>query len=761
MPCPSEYKNIGLKSFGEQKYVTADMLRQFCKNDAYLKKMVDKLEYLTPPAVRKVFSEIPVNDVNSYSYTQGERNTIIFDNTHNMTLQFDFNDLDYVDLNKTTAIRTSFVSNGEVVHKFEVPQETESKVDSTTRDYSPWTIKNEETGEIISDDMTCNEFWYIGFDRNRHYETRPNWLNNMLNGEIPGISRAQTFKANKTGLLQSVRLNLKGSTNTGMPLIVQIRKTKEIDGIFYPVDSDEKHLAYQTVTFMNSDPGVYSVVFDQPCTVKKNETYAIVLLSPLSHPTNCYWIGGWNKHCHADVYESGNAFYSFNSGYTWIRYGKDDVETGEEVEYHQGKYAPQDFAFICDIVEQKNVYKSDGPYYLYLKPIIANPINSVTLTADSGGATATEGHTLKFEVSPNGRNWEEISGTKFFDEPTRTLFVRAIFTSDGNNTSYVEKIDLHLDMELSHEMYVRTHAYYPPLNGILSASVWGRVYAPFITEQNTECSVEIIRDKEVTDHFIIIDPLDLKEYVNLPGLRDTDVASEINGKNESQMIEYLRSKPSVITLLRNNGVYVRGFITDFKCWQKPAYPILRSSIQPSDNITQIYGEWYDFTVDYDSGKLSFFDDIDLPKGTLDITYNPIFIDGLSSEEVGLHSDNQEGLILDYFEETLIVDEDMVRDRRIELRAEPVDPIRKLTVIKDDGTEYELTENLDYSLNEKVIVLDIVNFDGESSIMSVNDTVKIVYTPNLDDSGISLGYRAIRTNTDNNVVIQPNYIEYKS
>ena len=104
---------------------------------------------------------------------------------------------------------------------------------------------------------------------------------------------------------------------------------------------------------------------------------------------------------------------------------------------------------------------------------------------------------------------------------------------------------------------------------------------------------------------------------------------------------------------------------------------------------------------------------------------------------------------------------MVVDREIELRAEPVDPIRKVVVVKDDGTEYSLVENIDYILNEKTIVLEIINFDGESPIISVNDIVKVVYTPNLDDSSISLGYYAKRSNNDNTVEIQPNYIEYKS
>ena len=58
MPCPEQYKNLGLASFGEQKYVTADMLRQFCMNDAYLKAQVDDLKYLSPPAVRKRFTPV-------------------------------------------------------------------------------------------------------------------------------------------------------------------------------------------------------------------------------------------------------------------------------------------------------------------------------------------------------------------------------------------------------------------------------------------------------------------------------------------------------------------------------------------------------------------------------------------------------------------------------------------------------------------------------------------------------------------------------
>lgn len=768
MPCPAEYRNLGLKSFGEQKYVTADMLRQFCKNDAYLKKMVDRLEYLTPPAVRKVFSSIPIDELNSYGYNQDPiTNKITFDNSVQKRIDLDFNTLDCIDINKTTAIRNAYTSGTSVVQRFEVPKVSKNTIDSTTRNYSPWTIRD-ESGNVISDDFTCNEFWYIGFDRNRHYETRPNWLANMLNGEIPGISRAQTFKAKADGLLESVRLNLKGTTNTGMPLIVQIRRTQVVDGVAVPVDSDQKHLAYQAVVFNTTNPGVMSVTFDHPCTVKKGTTYAIVLLSPLSHPTNCYWIGGWNKHCHADVYEDGNAFYSFNSGYTWIRYGKDDVETGEEVPYHEGKYAPQDFAFQCDISQVQDSYDSSKTYYVYLKPIYANPITQIRIDSSRcGGDSTSEGNTLKFQVSKDGRSWKDIAknGSYSFTEPRKVVFVRAVMKSNnGSNTPWIEQLGITLDMELPKEMYVRTIAYAPPLTGILSANVWGRIYAPFTEGNNTECTVEIIRQKEVIDHFTIINPTDLIRYVNLPDLKAINLEADIAGKTESQIKEYLKGKSSVITILRNNNLYVKGFITDFQFTDKPAYPTLKCSIQPStkgENIVT-YGEWYDYTVDYDNNTLKFYDDVELPKGTLSVSYNPIFIEGLTANEVGLREDKTEGLILDYFEETIVVDEDMVANRTVQLRAEPVDPIRKVTVMHSDGSQVELVEGLDYNIiDNKSIMFEIAVFEDDNPTITLNDKVIIVYTPNLDDNCISIGYSASRTNTDNQVVIDSNYIEYKS
>ena len=759
MTCPGDkYVNPGLNSFGEQKYVTADLLRTFCNNDEYLKKMVDKLEYLTPPAVRKNFKPMPVDEKKSYGFKIQQDNNIGFSKSTVKTLHYDFNDLSIIDTAKTTAVWKSFLDgSGNVQHKFEVPLiSVDNGINKNTRNYSPWTIRDDD-GNIISDDMTCNEFWYIGFDRNRNYEVRPNWLVNMLNGEIPGISRAQTFVAKSSGLLENVVLNLQGGTNTGMPLVVEIRKTEKINGVWQPVNSDEPHLAYQEVKFSNTNPGVYSVAFDHPCTVEAGKTYAIVLLSPLSHPSNCYSVGGWNKHCHADVYQDGNAFYSFNCGYTWIRYGKD-----EDVDYHQGKYAPQDFAFQCHIRELSTEYTTEE-CYLYLKPIFDNPIKSVTLGAECEGSTSSSNYTLRYQISSDGVNWKNIGNgrTMNFNNPVNVLFVRAIFKSDnGQKTPYIESLGLTLTTDVPSEMYVRTPFYYPQLSGILGASGWGRIFAPFKCDPNTTCSVEIIREKEVMEHFIIIKPEDLINYTYIDGIE----AEEIKGKTAGQIKYYLNNKPSVVSLLKENNIYVIGFIDSFKFINKPAYPMINAFLQPAiqGESTINYGEWYDYVVDYDNDTLTLSEDNleHLVKGSLTVSYNPVFIDGLTNEEVGLREDKTEGLILDYFEETFVVDNETVESRTIHLRTEPVDPIRKFVVSKSSGEEVNLHENIDYILSEKDIVLDIANFDGESPIISEGDIVKIVYTPNLDDNGISIGYYAKRSNTDKQVIIEPNYIEYK-
>lgn len=763
--CPAQYKNLGLMSFDEQKEVTIQMLRQICMNDEWLKEQIEKIKYETPAVSRKRFSPIPVDTSNSYGYKISTNNDVVFDTSTSKEIEIDFTDLSLIDLAKTNCVIESILNNGQIITQAKVPKLTSSTIDKTTRNYSPWAVKD-DSGKIIGGDMTANEHWYIGFDRNRHYEMRPNWLENQLNNEIPSIGRAQTFKAKASGLLESVVLNIKANEgqdkhNTASPLIVQIRKTVEKDGVLYPeelaCDYDGKYtvLAQQEIRFTNTSPDIVSIKFDQPCTVTKNETYAIVLLSPLSHFTHCYWLGGWNKHCHADVYNDGNAFYTFNNGMTWVLYGKDD-----DVEYHQGRYAPQDFAFQCHIKTFTTGYDKDKDFWLYLKPIFSNPVRSVRLSQTDTGEASDGNLQLEYWGSNDGRNWRKFTNNRLdFSTYNCMTFIKVRMRTKINDTPLIEYLRIELDTDIPDEMYVRTHYYYPKTSPMLGANAWGRLNAPFIVDPSVSCEAEIIRDREVAEHFIIIEPKDLEKYAWLDEIN----ASKVTGKNNDQNYSYLKDNPGVITALKEHqiyvtgytnskGTYIEGFFDGLDFVSSPAYPILSCNLQPVSGKTINYGEWYDFTFDYSEDKLTFFKDIlkTIPSGTFTISYNPLFIDKLTNEEMPL--------ILDYFKETIQISEEMLNNRKIPLRAAPLDPLRDV-FLNDEEIIEDVDFTVDYNTHE--LVFPVLNDDEESTLLKLNDIIEIVYTPSLDDTGISIGYYAKRENIRKQCYIKPNYIEYKT
>ena len=102
--CPPIYKNPQLESFGEQKYVHSELLEQFGCNDEYLLQLCRKIEYLTPPAVRKHFILQDSLDMNkSYgAVVNGEQ--INFNNSTDQRVFVDFNDLSLIDTVKTTCL---------------------------------------------------------------------------------------------------------------------------------------------------------------------------------------------------------------------------------------------------------------------------------------------------------------------------------------------------------------------------------------------------------------------------------------------------------------------------------------------------------------------------------------------------------------------------------------------------------------------------------------------------------------------------------
>ena len=158
---------------------------------------------------------------------------------------------------------------------------------------------------------------------------------------------------------------------------------------------------------------------------------------------------------------------------------------------------------------------------------------------------------------------------------------------------------------------------------------------------------------------------------------------------------------------------------------------------------------------------------DMPVGALAVSYNPVFVDNLTLSEVSQRIDEEtglieEGLILDYFKQNFIIDSNNVETRRVGLRVVPVDPIRQVILNKDTDDEQELFEDVDYNVDysTKELVFPIINSDEKSCILNENDTLEVIYTPNLEDTSIALGYSAHRETTDYQCKIKSNYFEYK-
>lgn len=812
--CPPNYKNLSeIQSFSEQMYPTVQWAEQNCKNDEWLKQKVEELEYLTPPAVRKRFSPILLDSINSWgcklNSAEGSRkNTVTFNDDQAEELIVDFTDFNIIDENnsdcafETIPVRTNGVITGEQMRAC-VPMVQNSTVNYNCRTYAE--------GEQI------NSYWYVGYDKAKSYQIRPDWLNDIYDEEIPSIVRAQTFTIPSgitNGKLESIDLFIENNgtttSNWGSPLIVQIWRTKskkvektqwkkskkkavsynpkQYETIAWPDGNVRKPLAQSVYNTDKTSPHFQNFLFDKAITVNSGEKYALVVLSPLSHNEHCPRIGGWGRNCARDSkYAGGDAFLSENNGKSFIRYGRNDLK----VDYKFGQLTPQDFAFQCHIRQYTNGRDTTEEYFLYLKPIVTNPVKEISINPlRVGGNENSNNNELLFEVSATGKpnSWITLDNNykaRFtIDSQTgeypHRVFVRARMKanlpSGGSSTEvtpYIEKFIVSLTLESPKEMYARTLFYSPKLSPMLGANVWGRVYAPFTAEPGVEGSVEIIQEKLYTEHFTIITAEELSEYTYIDGL---DV-EKITDDDLDVRYQYLIDSPIALNLLKAENIYVKpytytkdnktvkdmlSFAEGIQFTNSPAYPIKQCLLQADGNTeVQSYGEWLDFTFDYDTDILTFYSDsgndviTDLPVGNLSVSYNPIFIQDLTSNEVGLREDG-EGLILDYFKETFIISDEELENRCVALRVSAVDPIRQVLL---NGSE--LHEDTDFTVD---YINHIINFpvldNNSSTILEAGDKLVIIYTPNLEDTGIALGYRAKRTNKDKQMIIQPNYIEYK-
>ena len=803
--CEPKYRNLNrIQSFSEQMYPTVELFRQICQNDEYLKQQLDELGYLSPPAVRKRFNPIPIDPKVSYGFMETTEHEIIFDTDTNKSKTIDFTDDSMVDYDKSSAVIAHFVDNGTIVDQAVLPN-TPGDLDQSVKN---WTTNNQ-----------INTHWYVGYDKNASYQIRPNWIKDPKLSEIPSVCRAQTFTIpeGKGGKLEAVSIHLANNGTVwgswGSPLILQIWKTKSItvpkmnwdsrtktntpvagqsETIAWPDGSPYSPIAETSFDPSKIEPGFVSIAFPQPPTLEEGESYAIVFMSPLSNWSHCPRIGGWGRNCANSKYMQGDAFFSNNNGRTWERYGRNDLK----VDYYLGRLTPSDFAFQLNIRQDSSTYVT-GDHYLYLKPIHTNPFSKVTLSCTDSGDAASYPGKLLYQVSSDGRTWYDLNNHERAFSPDsdgnypRTLFIRVkMWTTDNTKTPAIQSITASFTNVLPKEMYVRTHFYYPKVVPMLGASQWGRIFAPVNIDPTTDCKIEIIQEKQVIDHFNIITANELDEYTWIEGL---DI-EKITDEDEDVRCAYLIDNPSALELLREKGIYVLPWeddeevvhgmsfwtldedenkvFTPFYLTNSPAYPILECQLQPrGDEGSWNPGEWYDYTVDYTKDTIVLAEGLieKLPVGSITFTYNPVFIQDLVQNEVGRVYNPTTGkyvnnpLVIDYFLQDFIVDDKILETRQVPLRVSPVDPLRSVILNKDTDNERELIEDTDFTVDytKGLIIFDIISDDDYSTILSANDNLEVVYTPNLEDVGIAIGYTCKRgENTDKQVTIKQNWIEYK-
>lgn len=810
--------------FGERKLVTMEMLATYFNNDEYLYRDNQALWDNTPPVTRKRFTPVPCDQQKSFSvaqlnsqdygFSQSTEGTVslrfanqIIPNSEYLNTHHRIYMQALIDWEKSTATLdthnaivdnkvleggTGLLGDGRIVCPY--TKETYTNLNKETRNYSPWSTRDEQ-GNIISDDMTCNEYWYVSFDRDRTYETRPNWLSNLENGEIPAICRAQTFKAKTTGDLETVVLNINGGFNTGSPLIVEITEAEyhQDDNCWYPASRNSinnaryntneygpytsRQLAKREIQFNTVSPGVISITFDQPAKVIEGHMYAIVIRSPLTHQTTAYYIGGWSKHCDADVYPDGDAFMSSNNGYNWIRYGKED-----NVDYHAGRFAPQDFAFQCHIREYTvDKYYLTVPHYIYTKPVHCNPLTSIHLNQQDNALTGT----IIYELTTDGDTWvqfDENGYVDFEDDENPTMFIlRAKLTpGDRAHTPYISNISLHLSTLVPDEAVLRTIPYTPRVDGILGASVYSSVNAKYsLTNPDLDTvNVDIVREVEMQQHFSIISFDNILEYVHLMSVWDDyDELTNIiettdNDTKHTLIISYFNDNPEVIQELKDNKVYILEYLqymvtlsgsAEIQMSNSPAYPLIQLLLQPKTGSTIQYSEWLDYTVDYTEDTITFKNTTisTFTPGDLIVKYNPLFIQDLVVNEMPL--------CLDLIREDYILNNEMIEDGVFDLvtRTNSLDPIRSL-IFNPDTDNIRLVEDRDFTVDydSKTITVDskvLVNAydDREGIILSPGDVLSVKYTPFLVDECISLMYHMKRLDIADEVRIHPCYFETKT
>ena len=520
------------------------MLRQMCKNDAYLYEQVMALWDATDPESRKRFyppdfmdiahsfgieSHILANiEVDAYDYWKEvyrfsrTRKWIFkfdFDGSNDRIIEYDANgerlmdgDVQYARIYADSFLDVENSHNKQLLEIVNEDGQTTLRPPITTSTYEEiihhdatystknatgdkYVTKDEKLGKAKKDasfkgafnNWHCNNHWYNGFNRTKNYNIKSKWRKDQDTYDIPSVCHAQTFKAENSGRLSKVNLNIQGSKNAVSPCIVEIRETSAKG---YPTT---KVLARAEKKFSSTGNNVTAFEFKNKAKVTKGKTYAIVVRSPLSHFENTFRIGGWTTGCFSSekkYYGNGSAFTSEDNGKTWVKNGKTkDTKSYGSHYYDWGiNQKPIDFAFevyvqpitqkaikqkvttsnakkliedgytlqkdgtyrklLTKAYDEKHTYEysyiREGSYYLHLKPIQINPIDFFMISNTFKDALSSAEHESsdywKWEYYTASDGWVEVPsiGVDFDNNNTKYTVLKLRIRCDIEQNTYVD-----------------------------------------------------------------------------------------------------------------------------------------------------------------------------------------------------------------------------------------------------------------------------------------------------------------------------------
>lgn len=783
-PCDPTYTNQGDDAFGDKKYVTADLLKKFCRSVSYLKEMADILETETNPQLNKVFSPLSIAPSLSYGMVLNGKSYTLSDQTSYSFVQL-FNrisptpigidphtGLTYpaspgVDIKQTTAfVDLDYPISGEQGHGAVTLKP--STLHTTNITYDKYRMTNYYRGP--NDNEALNACWYIGWNENKTYTISSAQRADRFNANIPSVARAIVFEYEDVDnkLITDVTIKPSGFPETEDELYLEIRNVNANgtpgSTVYARSTAEIRHF---TAVYLLAFP------FPHPVRMHTGTKYAIVVRSPLTTFKHHFGIGGWGINCGTGAYGenagntsthgkvSNNSIYtSIDNAHSWYPHSTLNMS----VPYAEGQKEAGDWLFEVNAVSEKDTVTNSIIYsnYLvgekvYLNPIKTNPVKSVQLNADVNIAT---GQSVVYEIATNleTKDWDSIlSGQVMtFSAPyPTTLYVRATLKSnDIHTTPALKEIGLVLETTEAMIGYIRSNLYYPPTTMPLGMTLWSKISAPFTQDPNTTVAVDIMESDLNTDMFT-----------------------------------------------------TNGTTTKFKLDKLPGGP-LHYALLKTSTLNKELIEGQDFKVDYGTGIITTYitgPEIQvigaLAAGTVKFEYYPLLIRGLTMEDfpyrldyrtsnvtpANFHTETQiattsqttftledsctkylykvtvnnvvKNITANYTvnntTNTITFNSGLANDDVVKITYNGfiipslIDPIQNL-----DLNGNSLVENDDFYINYMTNMVTIF------TLCASTDTISLGYTLDLKARGLGVNYRVTRSNIADNVLIGPTEYQYR-